>query len=188
MTVPSAEDAALLDWRRRKDEHFASGQGPLRPEALADFRGLSYYPPDPAWRFRLELEPPPAGAPAEFEFETSSGQPRFMALAGQLTLPLPEGARPLLVFADLGDEAPARLFLPFRDATSGRETYGAGRYIEAPVTRGEDGVWVDVDFNRAYHPSCLFSDGWSCPVPPAANTLAGAVRAGERLPEERGEG
>ena len=183
----SPEDAALLDWRRRKDEHFSSGRGPVPPEALADFRGLSYYPPDPAWRFRAELEPPPPGAPPEFELETSTGEPRFMALVGQLTFSLPQGPASLLAFADLGDEAPAQLFIPFRDATSGGETYGAGRYVEAPVTRGEDGVWAHVDFNRAYHPLGLFSERWSCPLPPAANTLPVAVRAGERLPEEGAE-
>lgn len=75
-------------------------------------------------------------------------------------------------------------FVPFRDATSGQETYGAGRYLIDTVKGadlgGEHGRLV-LDFNYAYHPSCAYDPRWSCPLAPPVNRLEGAVRAGERL-------
>jgi uncharacterized protein (DUF1684 family) len=83
--------------------------------------------------------------------------------AGQLTLYEPE---------DGGD-----LFLPFRDATSGSETYGSGRYLEVhPPRKGR----VRLDFNYAYNPYCAYNDAWTCPLPPAENWLSIPIRAGEK--------
>lgn len=128
----SAYEAAVLDFRRRKDEHFAAGRGPVNPAAFA---GLSYYPPDEAWAFTVLLEPlPQDDAGAEWTLETNTGETRTMARVGQVQLPLPDGERTLLVFAPLGEERPERVFIPFRDATSGDTTYGAGRYLDAPWT------------------------------------------------------
>ena len=76
------------------------------------------------------------------------------------------------------------LFLPFRDATSGEQTYGGGRYLldgaKSADLGGTDGRLV-LDFNFAYHPSCVHDPRWSCPLAPPANTLPFAVEAGERL-------
>lgn len=71
----------------------------------------------------------------------------------------------------------AYLFVPFRDATSGIETYGAGRYID--LKENTSGVY-DLDFNRAYNPYCAYNAQFSCPVAPADNTLKVPVRAGEK--------
>lgn len=169
------------DFRQRKDAHFAAGKGPLDPSVLSQFTGLSYYPPDISWRFLLPLEPVQSAAP-EVEFQTSSGEPRFMTKLGEVALPFPDHEHRLSVFAPLGEDAPARAFIPFRDQTSGGETYGAGRYLDAPIHRDGVEVWVEVDFNLAYHPYCAYGDGWTCPLPPAENVLPLAVRAGERLP------
>jgi uncharacterized protein (DUF1684 family) len=179
--VTSPYEEAVLDFRRRKDEHFAAGNGPVD---AATFHGLRYYPPDPAWTFSVPLTFALPGPEAEFTLETNTGQPRTMALYGTVTLPLPGGEHILNVFAPLGEETPARVFIPFRDATSGGDTYGAGRYLDAPLARNEDGdALVSVDFNLAYHPYCAYGDGWTCPLPPRENVLPVAVRAGERLPE-----
>ncbi|HEY8799105.1 MAG TPA: DUF1684 domain-containing protein, partial [Candidatus Limnocylindrales bacterium] len=72
------------------------------------------------------------------------------------------------------------LFVPFLDETSGRETYGAGRYLD--LEPDEDGTYA-IDFNQAYHPSCVYAPQFSCPITPAENRLATRVEAGERLPE-----
>lgn len=176
----TAWEASLLDFRQRKDEHFRAGHGPIEAGALEGFSGLSYYPPAPEWRFSLPLEAAPAGD--EFQFDTSSGEPRFMELLGQVSVPLPGGAAsPLLVFGALGQEDRRSVFIPFRDLTSGSETYGAGRYLEAPIRSNAAGQVVEVDFNRAYHPYCAYNEGWTCPLPPPQNRLAVAVRAGEKL-------
>jgi uncharacterized protein (DUF1684 family) len=77
------------------------------------------------------------------------------------------------------------LFLPFADATSGHETYGAGRYLLDTVKGadlGMDGAQLILDFNHAYNPSCAYDPRWVCPLAPPANRLAFAVRAGERTP------
>ena len=82
----------------------------------------------------------------------------------------------LTIFKDLdGDE----LFLPFADATSGKETYPSGRYLE--VHELPDGRVV-ADFNYAYNPYCAYNEQWTCPIPPAENRLPVAIRAGERSP------
>ncbi len=69
------------------------------------------------------------------------------------------------------------LFVPFRDATSGVETYTAGRYIDL---RENTSGFYDLDFNRAYNPSCAYGQDFSCPIPPEENRLAVPIRAGER--------
>lgn len=173
---------AVLDFRARKDAHFAAGKGPVNG---AGFTGLSYFEPDSHWAFRVPLTVLPLDASAEFRLNTNTGEPRTMARYGTVTLTLPGGEQTLLAFAPLGEDAPARVFIPFRDATSGAQTYGAGRYLDAPLHQAEDGsTWVDVDFNMAYHPYCAYGDGWTCPLPPRENWLPDAVTAGERLPEE----
>lgn len=72
------------------------------------------------------------------------------------------------------------LFLPFRDATSGTETYGAGRYLDLEIPEGDT---ILIDFNMCYNPYCAYSYRYSCPVPPKENTLPLAILAGEKLPK-----
>jgi hypothetical protein len=72
---------------------------------------------------------------------------------------------------------PLDYFVPFRDATSGKETYGGGRYLEVQADRFGR---VVLDFNEAYNPYCAYNDAWACPLPPPENWLTVAVRAGER--------
>ena len=73
------------------------------------------------------------------------------------------------------------LFVPFLDATSGRETYGAGRYLD--LEPEDDGTYA-LDFNLAYHPYCVYAESYSCPLTPAENRLPIRIEAGERLAEE----
>jgi uncharacterized protein (DUF1684 family) len=79
------------------------------------------------------------------------------------------------------------LFLPFRDATNGNETYGAGRYLLDTVKGADhggdaEGASLVLDFNLAYHPSCAWDPRWVCPLAPPDNTLPLGVPVGERLP------
>ncbi|PTA67481.1 DUF1684 domain-containing protein [Deinococcus arcticus] len=175
-----AYEDAVLDYRRRKDEHFAAGGGPVE---AATFQGLHYYPPDEAWAFTLPLTLRPQDAGTEVTLATNTGETRTMAGFAEVTVPLPGGQHTLLVFAPLGENRPARVFVPFRDATSGMETYGAGRYVDAPVDwqLGGDGPLIRLDFNLAYHPYCAYSPAWVCPLPPRENWLPEQVAAGEKL-------
>lgn len=77
------------------------------------------------------------------------------------------------------------IFMPFRDATNGTETYGGGRYLWDSAKGADLGSTDDelvIDFNYAYHPSCVYDRQWSCALAPPANRLHSPIRAGERLP------
>ncbi|MEJ8843805.1 DUF1684 domain-containing protein [Lacibacter sp. H375] len=70
------------------------------------------------------------------------------------------------------------LFIPFTDFTSGRETYGGGRYIDLNISDISNNTYV-IDFNKAYNPYCAYTTGYNCPIPPKENDLAVAIKAGE---------
>ena len=84
--------------------------------------------------------------------------------------------------AEAADEELPSLFVPFLDATSGHETYGAGRYLD--LEPDDDGTYT-LDFNLAYHPSCVYDFRFSCPLTPAENRLPVRIEAGERLSADR---
>ncbi|MBA2380690.1 MAG: DUF1684 domain-containing protein [Chloroflexi bacterium] len=103
---------------------------------------------------------------------------------GAVTVPLPGGERRLEVYWMEGYAG--GLFLPFRDATNGTETYGAGRYLldaakAADLGGDRDAGSLILDFNFAFQPSCAFDPKWACPLAPPANRLDLPIRAGERL-------
>ena len=81
---------------------------------------------------------------------------------------------------DLGSQRKYRnyLFIPFRDATSGKETYGGGRYIDLTIPQTDT---ITINFNLAYHPYCAYAEGYNCPIPPRENYLPVKVEAGVRF-------
>jgi uncharacterized protein (DUF1684 family) len=106
------------------------------------------------------------------------------SLLGVVRLPFASGERSLNVHLLSGYAG--GLFLPFRDKTNGRETYGAGRYVldgakSADLGGDAERGTLVVDFNFAYQPSCAFDPRWACPLAPPENRLDLAVEAGERL-------
>ena len=104
-----------------------------------------------------------------------------MQRVGTLEFTLDGEVRTLAALVELPVQGATRLFIPFRDETSGTETYPAGRYLDLDRTR--TGIY-DLDFNRAYHPTCYYDEQFDCPFPPPENRLDTPVRAGERLPPE----
>lgn len=162
----------MEEFRREKDLAFRGGsQSPLTPEQQEAFTGLRYYPENPTLRFEVGLDT--AIAHATLEMETSTGDVQTYVTAAKAAIEVEGQAVDIYLYSS-GD--PDELFLPFRDATSGSETYGAGRYLEVEVE--EDGTAV-IDFNYAYNPFCAYNDRWSCPLPPAENWLPVPIRAGE---------
>jgi uncharacterized protein (DUF1684 family) len=171
----------VLELRARKDEFFRSHpNSPIPPDRRAAFAGLAYFEHDPALEILAPLEPDPSRE--EVVMETSTGAQRLFVRAGWVSFTVGGEPARLALYADAAVPDPREFFVPFRDATSGAETYGAGRYVEASLT--DDGE-VHLDLNAAYHPFCAYADGWSCPVPPAENRLSVPVRAGEREPSGR---
>mgnify|MGYP001815524303 CR=1 FL=1 len=157
--------------RAEKDHFFKHARQSPIPDRRS-FEGLTYYPVDEGLVFEVDVVP---GDGAPVEVATSDGQVRTYHRAGTVTLPLESGPVSLTIYRTPGH---AGYFLPFRDATSGTETYGAGRYLDL-----DDGETVVVDLNLAYHPYCAYSDRYSCALPPAENWVDIPLRAGERLPE-----
>ena len=170
---------AVAEFRADKDEFFRAAPNSPVPAAKRDaFEGLPYYPVDESLRFdNLALDPYTGDEPVHFEIPTSDGRTRPAERAGVLGFPLDGMDQTLTAYIFEGGDA-ANVFVPFADATSGSETYGAGRYLD--IEREEDGTY-SLDFNLAYHPSCAYDERFSCPLTPAENRLAVPIRAGERL-------
>jgi uncharacterized protein (DUF1684 family) len=174
--APLAGDPVIQE-RLEKDRAFkTSPNSPIPVKDRMQFGGLRYYPFDPALRFMVKLSRYPR--PERIRLGTNTGELREALKYGYFDFEI--GGRPcrLQVFRteDSPEQGVPYLFIPFRDSTSGSETYGAGRYIE--LRENTSGTY-ELDFNRAYNPSCAYSEGFSCPVPPPENTLRVAVRAGE---------
>jgi uncharacterized protein len=162
----------LTDFREAKDRFFASSDdSPLTRQQRGRFSGLRYYEESHALVFEI--------APEVFEereritMQTSSGTEAVYERLGLIRFHVGDTPCELTIYRD---PASGSLFLPFRDASAGRETYGAGRYLEVEPT--EDGKLV-VDFNYAYNPYCAYNEQWVCPITPPENRLDVPIRAGE---------
>ncbi len=170
--------AGLAEFRARRDELFARHpQSPIPPEDRAHFAGLRYFPPTDDAIVEVALRE----APGELEIDTGGpdGVVRYRRVG---ILDTPFGPLSLWWIAAYG----GGLFLPFRDGTSGEETYGGGRYLTDTVkgTYGRGlqllgGNRVRLDFNYSYNPSCVYDRRWACPLAPPENWLTEPVRAGE---------
>ncbi len=166
-------------WCEARDALFADHpQSPIADRAA--FTGLPTFAQDPSWRLVGDFTPGD-DRPAAALAHSGDGATPFRPIG---TVAFTRGDRTheleVLWLAGYG----GGLFLPFRDATNGTETYGGGRYLLDTVKGadlGHEGDRLVMDFNFAYHPSCVHDDRWSCPLAPPANHLDVAVRAGERL-------
>ena len=172
---------AWLHWRRVRDRLFRDhAQTPIEPETRFD--GLDLFPYDPDLMFHVEHSPIPDGVEEKF-VAGADGELRMLPFARTRGLQAALGSE-LTFYWLLGYGG--GVFLPFADATSGRETYGAGRYLLDTIKGADLGAAPDgrvlLDFNFAYNPSCAYSDRYVCPLAPAANRLPAPIRAGERSP------
>jgi uncharacterized protein len=182
--VPRSLEEELADFRASKDEFFRSSPGsPIPHERRHHFPGLNYFAASVDHRIEgLTLQPDP-DPEATADISTSDEKSRTAWSLGHFEFDTPAGHGRLAayVFGHVHDDEPVELFVPFRDATSGRETYGAGRYLD--VTPEEDGSYT-LDFNLAYNPWCAYAPQYSCPLPPPENWLPFPVEAGELVPPE----
>ena len=173
-------ETAWCRWRGGRDELFRDHpQSPLLPEARAAFAGLPYFDYDQALRVLADVE---AGDGELREIGASGEQTVVFRRFGWASFDLAGEAQRLSLF--WLEAYGGGVFLPFADTTSGRETYGAGRYLLDTVKGAdlgtEDGRLV-LDFNFAYNPSCSYDPRWVCPLTPPENRLKLAVRGGERV-------
>jgi uncharacterized protein (DUF1684 family) len=165
--------------RTEKDTAFRSrNDSPIPAAARGSFAGLPYFAIDPAYRVPAILTVDPAARAVVIELSTSSIELRRMRKVGALGFSVSGASYTLTAFVDADAPDMRRLFVPFGDLTNGAETYKGGRYLD--LDRTPTGLY-DLDFNRAYHPYCVYDPSYVCPVPPRENRLTVAIRAGERL-------
>ncbi len=150
---------------------------PLSPR-FKEYKGLRYFPIDLSYRYELPLERDPK--PERIVIVSTRGNRRQAERVGRLNFVLGDTACRLEVTRLLepgSGEDDLSVF--FRDATSGRESYPLGRYVD--LKKLDNGNYI-LDFNLAYNPACAFSEYYNCPIPPKSNTLKAAIRAGEMDP------
>ena len=163
----------LSDFRKAKDEFMGTDHhSPLTPDQQRAFAGLSYFDEDP--EFDFVVEPEEFETQEVVEMQTSTGDIASYIRWGKVTFEVEGQQADLTLFKDVDGED---FFLPFADATSGKDTYDAGRYIDPHVL--DDGKVV-VDFNQAYSPYCAYNEQWSCPLTPFENRLKVPIKAGEK--------
>ncbi|HYI25478.1 MAG TPA: DUF1684 domain-containing protein [Thermomicrobiales bacterium] len=173
----TTSQSRLEGFRRRKDTFFKEHeQSPLTPAQKDMFTELKYFPENPDLSFVLDLDTSGDDVGEEITIGTVSGVAKEYIRAGRVTFPVDGQEATLTVFKE---KARGNYFVPFRDITSGTETYEVGRYLEPRAT--PDGR-IAFDLNLAYNPYCAYNSGWSCPIPPFENMLRVPIRAGEILP------
>lgn len=159
-------------FRKEKDDFFRDHpQSPLTREQKQDFNGLNYFPENTD--LRLEVKADELPAKERIEMQTSSGDVQIYFRHSRFKFQVEGRDAELTIYEGLNG-----FFLPFVDSLAGKETYGAGRYLEPEPLPG--GRFL-VDFNIAYNPYCAYNEKWSCPLTPLENRLKVAVRAGEKL-------
>ena len=211
MILPTSPHLALADWRRQvnalystlradarpgpmrgvafrsaKDRLFGSHPSSPIPEGQRrDFHGLAYFRHDPNLAVKARLEPDPDAQPLELP-RSSDGPPMPFERVGWVRFAIDGSPCRLTVY--WLNEYGGGIFIPFRDTTSGKETYGGGRYLwdsAKGADLGTDGEELVLDFNFAYHPSCVYDSIWSCPLATQENWLPIPILAGERMPQLR---
>jgi len=189
-TDAAAADAEYERWldeikqmRADKDEFFTEHpQSPSQPEVREEFEGLSYFEPKP--EFRVPTRVRVYGNPDPIELEVTAGQPIRYLRPFIFEFELRDERQQLAGYQQEGEDTDT-IFIPFRDKTTGQQSYHRGRYMETePEAELTNGDTVTLDFNLAYNPFCAYSETFACPLPPEENWLDVAVPAGERAPPE----
>jgi uncharacterized protein len=164
---------SLDRFRQRKDDLFKSGaDSPLEPDQKKRFTRLAYFPENPALDLVLALDTADAGT--DLVVKTTRDEDRAYSRMGTVTF---EADGQQVTLTVLRDRQRGHIFIPFRDGTSGFESYPMARYLE-PQER-PDGK-LHIDFNYAYNPYCAYGDGWNCPIPPDENIVTARIEAGEQ--------
>ena len=161
----------LAGYRHRRDHFFAEHpHSPLRESQRAEFSGLDYFPERADLALTLLVDESGADFGEAVDLPTTDGKEKSFSRAGRIRFQVDGVPVELTV---LRDSDRGSLFIPFRDASAGEETYQLGRYLEP---QGRPDGTLEVDFNYAYNPFCAYGEGWSCPIPPEENRLDGDNR------------
>jgi uncharacterized protein len=173
----AADYVAFIEQERSEMEKFMkSGVGSPFSQDSITFEGLKFFPANIRYRIKAKLKP--IEGKKVVMLSTSDGKEQKYLEYALAEFEL-DGATNQLLLLEVMEMGPQRgkLFLAFADETSGRETYGAGRYLD--VKKVPAAKTIELDFNLAYNPYCAYNDKYSCPFPPKENLLKVAIRAGE---------
>ncbi len=163
---------SVSDERTRKDAFFqTNADSPIMNKSA--FRGLVYWPANPAYRVMARLEPF-ADKTQKLVVRLSDGSEEVYEKYAHAVFALNGQACRLLIVKHQDTYS-----ILFRDKTSAKETYGGGRYMDLNPTELTANQ-VLIDFNTAYNPYCAYNHNYACPLPPAENTLPIAIEAGEK--------
>lgn len=169
------------DYQRERNATFKDAtKSPLSEKDRKHFKGLNFFDFDSSFVVNASLERTPNSE--WFNMKTTTSRISKERIYGILTFKLDEKEYQLKVYQ--GEEnmntegLEDYLFLPFLDNTNGDETYGGGRYLDLRIPSGD---LIEIDFNKAYNPYCVYNEKYSCPVVPRANYLNIEVRAGEKI-------
>ena len=181
-----APEMRAVAFRSARDRLFSEHPSSPVPETdRRDFRGVAYFRHASSLALRARLEPDPDASGAIEVPRSGEGERMGFHRIGWVSFTVDDTACRLAVY--WLDEYSGGIFIPFRDLSSGRETYGGGRYLWDSAKGADlgstDGELV-LDFNYAYHPSCVYDPAWSCPLAPQENWLQVPIPAGERLPAD----
>jgi uncharacterized protein len=174
----AADYQAFIDKERKdQDEFMRSGEGSPFQKDTIPFDGLKHFPASEKYNIKAKLQP--IEEKKVMLLGTSDGKEQKYLEYAYAIFDL-DGVENKLLILELMDAGPLRgkLFLAFADATSGLETYGAGRYLD--VKKVPAATSIDLDFNLAYNPYCAYNENFSCPFPPKENLLKVAILAGEK--------
>lgn len=161
--------------RKAKDSFFATDpDSPIPHKERHRFRSLKYFPPDPKYLVKAKLHK--SSNPELVMMTTSKGTEDKFHGVGYFEFGLNGKIIRLHAYTSAGRQD-ANLFIPFKDKTSGKESYGAARYLDLELDPGGE---YTIDFNHAYNPYCAYSDDYICPLPPRENWLDVEIRAGEK--------
>lgn len=167
-------------WRAAREQLFATHpQSPLAGQAAGRLRSR-FWAYDASWSFHVAVESDDID---DIVLPTATGEHRFRGVG---TIGFTREGVDITMPIYWADSYGGGWFLPFGDPTNGTDTFGSGRYVLDGAKGADLGVrkhQLVVDFNFAYHPSCVWGD-WVCPLPTRASRLDVPVRAGERTPSD----
>jgi uncharacterized protein (DUF1684 family) len=173
-----SQEQYVMEWRKERDNFFKTHErSPLLPQEKKSFRGLTYFPFDPQYVFHCEIKRYifHINNPKYYAtFLTNKGTNKRYLRYGRVHFKWNDKECSIEVYKSILSD---NLFIPFKDKTNGKETYEGGRYIDAEILRGYKMV---LDFNVAYHPTCVYNEKFTCVLPPKENVLNIPIRAGER--------
>lgn len=166
----------LDSYRQHRNEWFKIDlDSPLDPVDREGFTGLDYFPERKDLVFDAEIDTSGEGIGERVDIPTTAGTEKTFYRAGRIHFTVDGTPVTLSVFTDAKG---THYFIPFKDGTTGKETYSGGRFLD-PKARPSGKLAIDL--NYAYNPWCAYSDGWACPLPPEENIVEASIPAGEKV-------